>query len=136
MCDSACTLIWLAGTFRHLDRYARLGFHSAARARSPYERQERGNAIIAAYLAAMGVPQQVIDLQPKADPCCFNYIEYAQAKDLGLLSDRSATAATSGPETQEPGSQQDAERAKASAAASMVNCCHQNVRELASAQFA
>jgi hypothetical protein len=87
VCNSACTLIWLAGTVRHLDRYARLGFHRAAtRRRPPYERHERGNAAIAAYMASIGVPQQVIDLQPKADPCCLNYIDHAQAKDWGLLS--------------------------------------------------
>ena len=81
MCNSACTLIWLAGFFRHLDRYARLGFHSAATTRSPpYKRSELSNAAIAAYMASMGVPQQVIDLQPKADPCCVNYVDYTQAK--------------------------------------------------------
>jgi hypothetical protein len=30
-CDSACPLIWLAGTSRHLDPDAHLGFHSARR---------------------------------------------------------------------------------------------------------
>jgi hypothetical protein len=88
VCNSACIFIWLAGTVRHLDRYARLGFHSAATGRSPpYERHERGNAAIAAYMASMGVQaQQVIDLQPKADPCCLNYIDHAEAKDWGLLN--------------------------------------------------
>ena len=36
----------------------------------------------------MGVPQEVIDLQPKADPYCFNYVDHAQAEAWGLLSDR------------------------------------------------
>jgi hypothetical protein len=102
VCDSACTLIWLAGSFRHLDRWARLGFHSARTQRTPpYERSERGNAIMAAYMAGIGVPQQVIELQPKADPCCLNYIDYAQAKAWGLLSDRPAKQqALPTPETQ------------------------------------
>jgi hypothetical protein len=115
-CNSACTLIWLAGTFRHLDRYARLGFHSAATTRRPpYKRSEVGNAAIAAYMASMGVPQQVIDLQPKADPCCLNYVEYAQAKAWGLVSDRPAKQQQSlpTPKTHEPGSQQAAGLAKA-----------------------
>jgi hypothetical protein len=38
----------------------------------------------------MGVPQQLIDLQPKADPCCANYIDHARVKAWGLLSDRLA----------------------------------------------
>jgi hypothetical protein len=116
VCNSACTLIWLAGSFRHLDRHARLGFHSAATTRMPpYKRHEGANATIAAYLAGLGVPQQVIDLQPKADPCCFNYIDRAQAKAWDLLSDRSAKRqqALPTPKTQEPGSQQGAELAKA-----------------------
>jgi hypothetical protein len=67
ICNSACTLIWLAGSFRHLDRYARLGFHSAATTlKPPYKRSEPGNAMMALYMANLGVPQQVIDLQPKA----------------------------------------------------------------------
>jgi hypothetical protein len=36
----------------------------------------------------MGVPQKVVDLQPKADPYCFNYIDHARAEAWGLLSDR------------------------------------------------
>ena len=92
ICNSACTLIWLSGAFRHLDPRARLGFHSARKQlKPPYERSEPGNAIQAAYMASIGVPQQVIDLQPKADPCCLNYIDHAQAKAWGLLSDRPAT---------------------------------------------
>jgi hypothetical protein len=115
VCNSACTLVWLAGTFRHLDRYARLGFHSAATGRSPpSERHERGNAAIAACMASMGVQaQQVIDLQPKADPCCLNYIDHAQAKDWGLLSGSAEQQqALPTPKTQE---QEAADLAKADA---------------------
>jgi hypothetical protein len=91
VCNSACTLIWLAGASRRLGSRARLGFHSAATTlRPPYKRFEPGNGVIALYMARLGVPQQVIDLQPKADPCCFNYVGYAQAKAWGLLSDHSA----------------------------------------------
>jgi hypothetical protein len=115
MCNSACALIWLAGAFRHLDRHARLGFHSAATTRRPpFKRNEPGNAMVAAYMAGMGVPQQVIDLQPKADPCCLNYIDYAQAKAWALLSDRSAKQqALPTPKMPEPGSQQAADLAQA-----------------------
>jgi hypothetical protein len=116
VCNSACTLIWLAGTFRHLDRYARLGFHSAAtERRPPFKRHERGNTVIAAYMAGLGVPQQVIDMQPKADPCCLNYIDHAQAKAWGLLSDRAAKQqqALPTPKMHEPGSQQADDLAKA-----------------------
>jgi hypothetical protein len=116
VCNSACTFIWLAGTFRHLDRHGRLGFHSTAKQnKPPYERSESGNAMVAVYMAGMGVPQQVIDLQPKADPCCLNYIDYAKAKAWGLLSDRSAKQqqALPAPKAREHGSQEAADLAKA-----------------------
>ena len=90
ICNSACTLIWLAGTYRHLDPKTRLGFHSAREKRDTRARFEEGNRKIAEYLTKLGIPQQVVDLQPKADPCCLNYVGYAQAKAWGLLSDRSA----------------------------------------------
>ena len=103
ICSSACTLIWLAGTYRHLDPKTRLGFHSAREKRDTPARFEEGNRKIAEYLTKLGTPQQVIDLQPKADPCCFNYVGYAQAKAWGLLSDRSAKQqALPTPQTQQP----------------------------------
>ena len=103
-CNSACTLIWLAGTSRHLDPRARLGFHSAAiDSRPPYKRSEPGNAAEAAYMTELRVPQQVIDLQPKADPCCLNYVDRARAQTWGLLSDPPAKQlALPTPQAQQP----------------------------------
>jgi hypothetical protein len=83
ICNSACTMIWLAGTGRSLGNRARLGFHSASSASSGAPnrvRSERGNAKMAKFMAAMGIPQELIDFQPKADPCCINYVDYAQAQ--------------------------------------------------------
>jgi hypothetical protein len=88
-CNSACALIWFAGVYRHLDRRARLGLHSAS-TESTGKRHEEANRKIAIYLKAMGAPQEVIDLQSKADPCCINYIDYTQAKAWGLLNERPA----------------------------------------------
>ena len=103
VCNSACTLIWVAGVPRSLDLQARLGFHSAATPLKPPTRSEAGNRAWAAYLAEMGVPQQLIDLQPKADPCCLKYVDHAQAKAWGLLSARSAKQqALPPPKVQQP----------------------------------
>ena len=52
---------------------------------------------MAKFMAAMGVPQEVIDLQPKADPCCVNYVNYAQAQAWKLLAEQPAKQV---PETQ------------------------------------
>jgi hypothetical protein len=100
ICNSACTMIWLAGTGRSLGNRARLGFHSASSASSGAPnrvRSERGNAKMAKFMAAMGIPQELIDFQPKADPCCINYVDYAQAQAWNLLSEQPAKQA---PETQ------------------------------------
>lgn len=83
-CSSACTLIWLAGSSRHLGHNARLGFHSASMITGG-QRDEGGNFKIAEYLRYLDTPQKVIDLQRKADPSSMSYINYAQAKAWGLL---------------------------------------------------
>jgi hypothetical protein len=88
-------------------------------------------------MAGLGVPQQVIDMQPKADPCCLNYIDHAQAKAWGLLSDR---AANSSRLCQHPkcmsleANRPTIWRKPESAAVLTVNCCLQTVRALASAR--
>lgn len=81
ICNSACTLIWLAGSQRLLDFNAKLGFHSAATSIKSSKRSEDGNLNIAFYMRIIGVPKQAIELQSKADPCCFNYVDYKQAKE-------------------------------------------------------
>ena len=83
MCNSSCVLIWIAGRYRHLDRRARLGLHSAITETG--ERHKEANEKIAIYMKEMGAPQPMIDLQPKADPCCINWVDYPQAKAWGLL---------------------------------------------------
>jgi hypothetical protein len=47
---------------------------------------------MAIYMSGLGVPQQVIDLQPTASPNSMNYVDYAQAKAWGLLSPQVAAA--------------------------------------------
>jgi hypothetical protein len=89
ICNSACVLIWIAGSFRHLDRDARLGVHSASTESGPHgKRHEEANKIIAVYLEHMGAPQEMIDLWPVADPCCINYSDFLQANKWGLVGQR------------------------------------------------
>jgi hypothetical protein len=87
-CDSACTLIFFAGTYRTMDPGTRLGFHSAWPEGSPVTRDEHANKKVGEYLAWMGAPQQVIDFQPKADPCCLNYLSQKELKAMGALKER------------------------------------------------
>jgi hypothetical protein len=51
--DSACPLIWFAGTQRHLGHKAQLGFHSARRGLWP-DRHEPGNVKMRGYLTELG----------------------------------------------------------------------------------
>jgi hypothetical protein len=87
VCSSVCTVIWLAGKPRHLGRLAKLGFHSAAYPNTEM-RNDEANQMMADFFRRIGVPQQVIDLQSMADPCCLNYVDYLQAKVWGLLKER------------------------------------------------
>jgi hypothetical protein len=88
ICNSACTLIFLAGTYRHMDPGTRLGFHTTYSEDGKKRRDDESNKKIAAYLAWAGAPQQIIDLQPKADPCCLNYVSSDWAKKWGALKER------------------------------------------------
>jgi hypothetical protein len=77
-CASACVIIWAGGFNRYL--LGRLGLHSAATRISEnpprYIRSEIGNAKIAAYFKEMRMPQELIDLWPKADPDRLNFVTY------------------------------------------------------------
>jgi hypothetical protein len=88
ICDSACTLIFLAGAYRSMGLGTRLGFHSAYSETGPKIRSESANLLIAGYLRYMGAPQQIIDLQPKADPNGANYVSRDQAQRWGVLKGR------------------------------------------------
>jgi hypothetical protein len=77
-CASACVIIWAGGFNRYL--LGRLGLHSAATQISEnpprYIRSETGNTKIAAYFKEMSMPQELIDLWPKADPDKLNLVTY------------------------------------------------------------
>ncbi len=83
LCNSACTLIWIGGAVRHLDNPARLGFHSARKSLESPERNEASNIMMGRYLTNMGAPPELAELAPKADPCCFNYVNPRHGEGLG-----------------------------------------------------
>jgi hypothetical protein len=100
VCNSACTLIWVAGVKRKLDGNARLGFHSVYDVWR--QRSEDGNKKIAVYLKMMGAPQQLIDLQPIVDPCCLNFIDRDQALQWRLLDPVSGPVAAPAKPNEQP----------------------------------
>jgi hypothetical protein len=92
-CNSACPLIWLGGVNRALE--SRLGFHTAIRPPAGSGiRDDASNAYMGKYMSSMGAPQDLVDLQSKADPCCFNYVDIEKAKAWGLLGPQLFTRRT------------------------------------------
>ena len=84
-CTSACPIIWLAGVIRHMHHMATLGVHSA---HERGRRIDKANQYIGAYMARMGAPQEMIDLQRKTEPWQMHHIKYHQVKAWGLLNPR------------------------------------------------
>lgn len=92
-CNSACPLMWLGGTARGLD--SRLGFHTAIRLPVGSNiRHEEGNAFIGQFMRGMGAPQALVELQPKAEACCFSYVSHDKAEAWGLLGSQHIPART------------------------------------------
>jgi hypothetical protein len=88
LCNGACILIFMGGGYRHMDKDTALGLHSAGFIDRPWERAEKANKEIATWLKWAGAPQQMIELQPKADLYDINYVTYDMAKEWGILKPR------------------------------------------------
>ena len=85
-CNSACALIWLSGVYRELGMVARIGMHSAGTSQdNPPRRNEWGNLAVTKYLQAIGIDERIVVRATAADPTSMQYIEYDEAKSLGLL---------------------------------------------------
>lgn len=63
VCASGCALIWLAGSPRCMSSSAQIGFHAAYLMNAPSglpEVSSSANAVIGAYLNALGLPEVAI----------------------------------------------------------------------------
>ena len=85
VCNSACALIWFSGTQRDLGMMAQIGMHSSGTRDDPPKRNEWGNLVVTKYLAAIGVPQEIVNRFTVTDPSGMDYIGYDEARALGLL---------------------------------------------------
>lgn len=82
LCASACAYVWLAGTSMGIDPKAMLGFHSAYSASGAGASVSgQGNALLGAYLAALGYD--------------WDLIAYATQKDLHEMQWMTASVARS-----------------------------------------
>jgi hypothetical protein len=101
-CNSACALIWLAGSPRALSKSGRIGFHAAYADRSGTA-QESGvaNAMVGRYLTLLNLPEKAIIFATSSPPSqlswltASNYtstgIDTAVIDDIDLNDDRAAS---------------------------------------------
>lgn len=81
-CNSACSLIWIAGSTRYLPPGSHLGFHQ------PREQNHTvsipGVAQEAAYLARLGLTDAAITWAVSAPPTDLRWLTYEDARRLGI----------------------------------------------------
>lgn len=84
-CNSACALIWLAGTPRRLSKSGRVGFHAAYtdNAGSP---QESGlaNAMVGRYLTLLNLPEKAVIFATSAPPSKLTWLTAANYAESGI----------------------------------------------------
>lgn len=110
-CDSACALIWLAGTPRGLGQSAQIGFHAAYTLAAGGEASESGvaNALVGRYLTLLDLPRSAVLFATTAPPDKLNYLTAYNYEALGISlrvltdgkSNRSTSTATSGSSSKE-----------------------------------
>lgn len=104
-CDSACALIWLAGSTRFLDDEAKVGLHAAYIGGSSGGKRESGvaNALVGSYLTQLGLSERAIAFATSAPPEQINYLSLKNAAQFDIAveslddSDSSTAKASTGP---------------------------------------
>lgn len=84
-CNSACGLIWLAGTPRTLSRSGRVGFH-AAYAEVSGRQTESGvaNAMVGRYLTLLNLPERAVLFATTAPPSKLSWLTSENYKSTGI----------------------------------------------------
>jgi hypothetical protein len=84
-CESACALLWLAGATRYMDPDGMVGFHAAyVESEDGALETGSGNAVIGAYLYALGMSFQTIEQLTSAPPDGMYYLTCDEAETLGI----------------------------------------------------
>lgn len=84
-CSSACALIWFGGINRALSLDSLVGLHSTAMPDGSGKRNDKGNKMVADYLRSIDVPEGIIRRWYRTEPWDMDYINFAEAYQLGLL---------------------------------------------------
>lgn len=80
-CESACALIWLAGSPPTVSSKATVGFHAVHVNGVP---STQGNALVGAYLHALSLPMQAIVAFTETPPTSMRYFTHSELIDLGV----------------------------------------------------
>jgi len=84
-CASACALAWLGGTTRYMANSARIGFHAAyVEERGGARESGVGNALVGAYLNALGLPEAAVIYMTSAAPEDIQWLTMEDARKLGV----------------------------------------------------
>jgi hypothetical protein len=84
-CNSACALIWLAGTPRMLSRSGKIGFHAAYTDKSG-SAQESGvaNAMVGRYLTLLNLPEKAIIFATSSPPSSLSWLTASNYVSTGI----------------------------------------------------
>lgn len=84
-CNSACALIWLAGSPRKLSKSGRIGFH-AAYSEVGGEAKESGvaNAMVGRYLTLLNLPEQAVLFATTSPPTSLNWLTSSNYRSTGI----------------------------------------------------
>jgi hypothetical protein len=87
-CMSACAIIWLAGGKRIIDTGGLVGFHAAyVDDNGTPVTSSTANAIVGAYIANLGLSEQVAEYVTAARPDEMRWLTFSDAEALGLQVD-------------------------------------------------
>lgn len=84
-CQSACALIWLAGSPRRLSKSARIGFHSIYQMSGDKTvTSSVGNAIVGRYLTLLNLPEKAVVFATVSPPEDFNWLGTDNYRAVGI----------------------------------------------------
>jgi hypothetical protein len=89
-CNSACALIWLAGTPRYLEGTGNLGFHASySEEGGQLVETGVGNAIVGHYLSQLDLPESAVIFATSASPYEINNLTAANSAEAGIAFETS-----------------------------------------------
>jgi hypothetical protein len=84
-CNSACALIWLAGSPRAISKSGRVGFHATYTEKAGRQSESGvGNAIVGRYLTLLNLPEKALIFATSAAPSDLNYLNASNHEETGI----------------------------------------------------